>query len=428
MGKKLLLAALFFFSVIAAFCQSVGNLLVISTNDCELIVDGEKQTELEKGKPYRIQLTEGEHYVQCISEAGGVKAERNEIISIEPNKQKVLKLEFKEAQSIEFKSNSSESTSSVESVNQELPPITIADLTINIPGGLSVGAAMATSDDYEYSGYPTFYYALQKDDQLVIDLSMINKKGTNAIEIASYPDGNSIYSNYKFEDLIGLKVKIPETGIYRIGIGTNHTFDRKAHFVVRRLPGSLLTVNAKTKVVKKRKYEVVRIQEPMKQWVNSTSNETWKGGNAEVSIPVTLPPKVLEWYYIVSASREENDIESNLNKVSLFEELNTALMGVSPTTTVLNIGMNLITQPPGANYCDVYLLDYQNQLLYIQDVQFSYILEGTRENVMSSKVNIKGAIQGPYYLGIRNRDGFHGISIGIEVAAITYEDYYSVED
>lgn len=418
--KNIVLFVMLFLTTQWGFSQEYGDLLIIPSENCKVIINGDKEEQLEKDKPYKIQLKEGDHYIQGIAYLKYRDIEKSEIVSIEPNKQKILKLQFKpkikRPDEIDFKGPKKDNTQQIIST------------TLKIPGGLTVGANIASNDDYEYTGYPSFHYAFQKGDVLLIDLQLINKSGTNAIEVKSYPDGNLIYSNYKFEDLNDKKVDIPETGIYRIEIGTNYTFDRQARLTLKRIPVDEQSASMSTKVLKKKKYKVVKIQEPMVQWVNSTTNETWKGGTAEVSIPVNLPANTVEWYYIVSASREKEQVEEGMKGISLMKDLNTALMGVSPATTALNIGMSLISQPPGSDYCDVYLLDYENQSYFLNDQQFRYINEGTRENVSSAKVKIKSVTSGQYYLGIRNRDSLQGIGVGIEVAAITMDEYFEMEE
>ena len=136
----------------------------------------------------------------------------------------------------------------------------------------------------------------------------------------------------------------------------------------------------------------------------------------------------MEWYYVVSASRDEAEIRSNLSNFSLLGDITKAVNGLNPASTALNLGINFITQPPGSDYCDVYLLRYENMELFKSDQNFSYILEGTRENVKSAKVKISCCKGVQYYIGIQNRDSFHGIHVGIEAIAITKKEFYDYSD
>lgn len=392
--------ALSYFNIAA----QTGHILVIANTNSIVLVDGKELGSLQSNKPMKFDVSVGEHYLQVITSVS--KAEKNEIIIVEEGVQKVLKYEFNDAQTSLKEKNTHQ--------------IQLAKLSINIPGGL-----IALIGDYETSGVPIFYYHLLKGDQLVIDFNMINKKGTNIIEVSSYPDGNRVFSNNAFQNLKNSIVNIPADGIYRISFTTNHAFDRTAQLTFKRIPSSKETINHATKVIKKRRYEVVSIQEPSDQWVNSKTSLT---GTTRITIPVNLPSNTVEWFYIVSASRRKEDIQANLKNTSLVKDLSKALLGVSSAAMVLNLGLDLITRPPGSDYCDVFLIDHDNYRNFLSKLQFTQYTEGTRTNITSARVKVTGSTQGQYYLGIRNNDLSNGIDVGIEVAAIVYEDYYGKED
>lgn len=389
--------------------QANGYLLLISDSPCEISVDGAAPSSLESGKPNKIELLPGEHYISAQSNG----KEKSEAVLIEAGKQKMLRFSFGKA----------ESKTPKKGTNLQV----IADLEQDLIGGIAAGVSF-NNGRTEAEVYPRHRYQLQEGDTLMIDIEMLSKKGTNELFFDSYPDGNNVFSVDKFTDLKEQKIRIPHTGIYEIELSTNHSFDKRARLKVSRIPIDAASANQSTKVVPLMKYEVVAVQEPMKQWINSTSNETWKGGSSEITVPVNLPPNTLEWYYVVSASRNEASVNQSLDNVGLFQELTTALGGVNPATMILNIGLGIITQPPGSDYCDVYLLSYENQALFSRDQAFSYTLEGTRENVTSAKVKVKNTKTGQCYLGFRNRDMMNGIGIVLEVVAITGEPYFGVEE
>jgi hypothetical protein len=92
-------------------------------------------------------------------------------------------------------------------------------------------------------------------------------------------------------------------------------------------------------------------------------------------------------------------------------------------TAALSIGLNFLAKPPGSNYCDVYLLDYNNQSLFDNDNEFNYVIEGSRVNVKSATVKVKCCMGNQYYLGIQNQNKSHGIHVGIEAVGIKKEEY-----
>lgn len=94
----------------------------------------------------------------------------------------------------------------------------------------------------------------------------------------------------------------------------------------------------------------------------------------------------------------------------------------------LSQGTDAITQPPGSDYCDVSLLDQNNFQLFETGGTSRYYLEGSRSNIQSGKVRVVKSLFTPSYLGFRNADSFHGISVGVEVAVVVATRYYSSVD
>lgn len=395
---KLLNLVIFFFLCSGAiFSQQTGRLLIISYQNCEVSIDGQKSIEIEASIPKVIELIVGEHFVQkkCNLE--------NEIINIRANEQSILQIGKQENQEI---------LDNTENIN-------LTDQIVEIPGSLEKTLMDLSSQDYEDSGLPIFHYYLQKGDEVSISLIKMESKGSFNISLLSYPDSNILISRTNFENLRDLSYKIRESGIFAVSISTNYAFPRRVKLKIKR---KTFKNSESSKVVRKVRYEAVPIQEPLNLWVNSTSNETWKGGKSRTYISVQLPKNTVEWYYIFTASRSKDEIEKNKNELKLYSELAGALTGISGT--VLSLGTNIISLPPGTSYCDVYLLDYDNLVRFLQKQNFSP-LNGSIENISSGKMKITTSEDGLYYLAFKNNNVFHGIGVAIEVVAITREYYYS---
>jgi hypothetical protein len=80
--------------------------------------------------------------------------------------------------------------------------------------------------------------------------------------------------------------------------------------------------------------------------------------------------------------------------------------------------------PPGANYCDVILLNHDNLSAFEAKLEYQYLPEGTRQNLMSGNVKIKWCPQEQVYLGIRNPDSTDAVNVSIEVIAVTVKEEY----
>ena len=382
-----------FILVYTSFSQSTGYILIISNINAKVIVDGDEIGQIDGGTPGKFEISEGEHYLQVISIASD--EEKNEIINIKSGKQKVIKYEF-------GKSGSKENI---------IQRILVADIDFTIPGIVTANA----QEDFEY---PTFLYAFEKGDEIIINIEMYNAKGTNVIEVFTYPDGNTKYSNDSFQDIKDFKITVNERSIYGFSFASNHAFDRDARLVVERIPESETSVDFNPAVSWKETYRVEVVQKPQKFFVNSGSNAAFEGGKSRIVLPVNFPENTIKWYFTFSASRDESQIESDLSAFSLASELSTII----DQTGLLSFGINQITQPPGADYCDIYLLDHENSSLFTLKQDFSYFTEGTRENYKAGVIEVECCINLPTYLGIRNPNNFHGIHVVIEVAAIVKKE------
>lgn len=161
-------------------------------------------------------------------------------------------------------------------------------------------------------------------------------------------------------------------------------------------------------------YEAVEL--PVQNFfINSTSNETWKGGKSKTVYPVSLPENTVEWYYEFTASRDEAEMKSNAKQFSLASQL-TSLVD---KTGILKTSVNMFTAPPGANNCNVYLIDRNEYNNFLSSESFKYYTIGTRTNYKSGIVQVRGlsSISNPM-IAIKNPDGYYGIHVSVQVVAI----------
>lgn len=149
-------------------------------------------------------------------------------------------------------------------------------------------------------------------------------------------------------------------------------------------------------------------------YLNSRSNDLLKGGKSRVLLPIALPKNTVSWYYVFSASREEQDIKNTIKSFGLASTLSNYI----DTKNSFSGAVENLNPPPGANICDIYLLNEENALLFKQKEDYVPYLFGSRENYKSGIVNIKNNNTGTYYLGLNNPDNIYGIHIGIEVICI----------
>lgn len=165
-----------------------------------------------------------------------------------------------------------------------------------------------------------------------------------------------------------------------------------------------------------KKVEVLETQTVQndKFYLNSKTNAFVKGGKNRVLLPINLPENTVEWYYAFSASRNENEIQNTLNTFNLAGELT----GFIKEKASLQQSVSSMNAPPGANICDIYVMNEANALLFKDKEDFTYSLGGSRENYKSGVVTVRDAVKGNVFLGLNNPDNLYGIHLAIEVIAV----------
>jgi len=390
------------------FAQTDATILVIPNLDAKVLIDGIEKGQAKASSALRITVTSGEHYVEAQTASG---LTIGQVVKLESGKQEILKLNFDNT------------------VAAPVESVAVAELNFGLPGVVTVASWQSSNEGKKYP-YPEYYYAFEKGDEIILNLTMSNKNGTNIINVSTYPDGIERFSNKAFIELNDLRIKVPERSIYRFAFATNHTFDRNAFFKITRKPPSPETTNFNTKVTYRRTLTPISVIEPQNFFVNSGSNAAFMGGKSRIIVPVTLPENTVEWFYRFSASRDAADIENVKKNFGLFGEVTKLLFGLSGVGEAVNtLAIEKLSQPPGANYCDIFFIEQQ----FIQafeakaDNQWQYFLEGSRENFMSGNVKVTCCNNGQYYLGIKNPDTSYGVHISMEVVAITAVDGYAME-
>ncbi|MEQ8359633.1 MAG: hypothetical protein RH860_09120 [Cytophagales bacterium] len=363
--------------------QVTGNLMIISSEDAILYIDGEEKDKVEKDKPFKLSLETGEHLVQLISESD--YDEKKETIVIEASALKVLKINFNDE------------------IITEVGSKNVADLDLVIPG-------MINGDNKK-----DIYYAFESGDEIKVNVTMSNKNGTNSLKIKSHPEGIIAYQNLSFQELNDASVKISKRGIYKFELATQHSFDRNIHLNISRKPASEETVEFNTNVYEKWTYEPVSIIKPSEFTINGGFNAKVQGGKSRIIIPLQFPPNTTQWYIEYSAWRNPEEIMKVRENYSLFSGI-LGLMG--PEGKVINFAVESLSQPPGSDICDLYLLNNQNVQPFLDKLEFSSIGAGTRLNFKSGIIEVKCCTDQEYYLGILNPASLDGIEVLVEVVAI----------
>lgn len=283
------------------------------------------------------------------------------------------------------------------------------------------------------------YYGFSEGDQVIINLELVKGRDLKEIEVLEYPS-TSISMTHKTKGFTNKTIEISHTGIYKFRFKNSAMSPRICNLKVERIPENEDSKDFKTNVywrihkdttfytiqekyLVKKEYQVKTIQPMTEYYINSGSHATFKGGKSRITFPVQLPHNTVEWYYEFSASRDKAAIENAEKSFTLVTQLTKLI----DKTGMLGFGVNALTKPPGADYCDIYLLDYQNSSLFTSKYQYSYFTIGTRQNIKSGIVKMNGN-SSPYYIGIKNPNSLYGVHVAVEVVAIVLYEEWGLRD
>ncbi|GHN02037.1 hypothetical protein WSM22_35260 [Cytophagales bacterium WSM2-2] len=378
--------------------QDDAVVIVVTDADAKVSIDGIEKGKTTAGSAFRISASKGEHYVEAQSTDGIIKGE---IVQLETGKQKILKIVFEE------------------SVAVSLDPIAIASLDIELAGGLSD----PKSNNFKHGPQKEFFYAFEAGDEIIINITMANKNGSNQLIVSTYPDGVERYSNTSFADLSNLHIKVSDRSIYRFSLSTNYVFSRKMTLSISRKPLNTETVNFNSKVALKKILTPVSVAAPMDYFINGPTDTT---GLVRLMIPLTLPENTIEWYYRFTASKNQEDIQSFMKSYNLLSEI-ISRMNVRGSNTAFSF--ESLLAPPGKDLCDVLFLPYEQGPLFesLTDDQVQPIPDVSRNGTVSGNVKVMCCNSGSYYLGVKNLSAKNGIHVSVEVVAMTGADAWVME-
>lgn len=286
------------------------------------------------------------------------------------------------------------------------------------------------SDDNQYFGFA-------EGDQITFSFKEERGKNIQEMEVIEYPN-TSRFSEFKFSK-VNHTLMIPKTGIYCFKLSNGAIGGRTVRYKISRLPASSETISFNTTVSWKTHHDTTWLEsvetyltrdELVPQvivsssdfYINSGSNALLLGGTSRITVPLNFPPNAVKWFYEFSASREESDIKQVQESYGLMGQL---VASIEPTMAAANIGMNLLATPPGANQCDIFLLNHDNRKKFESKTPFSYYMDGSRDNMKSGLVEIPWVPKEQLYIGIRNPSSSHGIHVTVEVVAIVHEQEYA---
>ena len=284
------------------------------------------------------------------------------------------------------------------------------------------------------------YYGFCEGDQLLFSFEEVNNKEIKEVEIIEYPS-SSKFMDYKTTKVSNKTITINRTGIYVFRFSNSSLGGRVCKYKIDRIPASENTKDFNTSVywktlsdttfyteqekyLARKEYVPKTIVSSSDYYINSGLNSTLQGGKSRITFPVILPVNTVEWFYQFSASRNKEDVTKTKGMFNMAGQLSTLI----DQTGAISFGIDALTQPPGADFCDIYLLDFNNLRLFEAKEAYSYFPIGTRENIKSGIVKMQFGAGQAYYIGLKNPDSTNGVNVVIEVVAIVLEEEWAMRD
>lgn len=306
----------------------------------------------------------------------------------------------------------------------ETNPINVADLNFR----------MTDMSTYQVA------YGFAEGDKIILNYTEERGKKLKNFEMLEHKGGN-VYSDFNVVTINNKEITIKKTGIYIFKFENSSLARRICKFKVDRISATedLISFNTTVKervivdttytirqerYIKNEAYKVKEITKNQHFFVNSGSNAYFKGGKSRVALPFVLPANTVKWYYSISSFRDNDVVESTSSQINLVSDL-TKLIDNSGS---LGFAIDQLGNPPGANYCDVYLLDHANLNVFLSKGDFRYYTIGTRENIIAANVEVNSTASEQMYLGIKNPDSTHGINVLVSIAAIVIEQEFDVRE
>ena len=303
---------------------------------------------------------------------------------------------------------------------QTLEPLSVCTQSIAIPGALTVSSWQSEHKNEAYPNYPKMFYGFAEGDEILIDFTMDNKKGSNGMEIKDMETNSVIYSNSGFQNLEGLRISCPKTAIYKIQFSTSHMFDRNCHLSIKRIPASEATKKFNTMVYWKTINDTTFTTEEEKYLVKTDTSiinlieqnakihsQTNANGNTS-NIPFDIPANTVAWSYYIGVDQQGNQAfqDATAALASKAAPAVAKIPGYGPLAALALGSISYLNKIQAGEDIDYSLYDANNQRLR----------GGLVKNDFSQMV---APLSGKYQIHLFNDNAVTPVDVLVKVTAIT---------
>jgi hypothetical protein len=367
------------------FAQSAieTSVVIVACKSGTLIVDGTTVGPVEADDATKQSLSFGEHYLQLKTPT----EKYNLTITVDQNTKDVIKLGC--------------------TTEKKVQGNRLIDKEVSLSG------ALGTDPENNVMG-------LDIDDEIILNCSVLNKKGNATIFLKEYNTDREIYRKERFTSLTDEKIKIPSKGVYYFTLYTDALFGKTAKLTIDRIPSKNSSPNFKTSV--KRVYDTTSV-EALNTVVRVYSATNFDHPN-KTTISINLPKNTSYWTYWVGVGQEAQD------KMKSFVSTLSQAGRLFSTNPLVLFGMKLIPALPMLNApstVNYRFTDTRNGQLFTNGQAYTYYTFKHADNITTDYSLIKGNFS-DLVLALNNESTMTGQNVEIRVVAFVVTSKLVLEE
>lgn len=383
--RKIILAFIFLFPFIYFYGQTSteATILIVACRSGTLIIDGNPVGTIEADDASKQTLSFGEHYLQLKTATQKFSL----TITIDQNSKGITKI-------------GCETESKIQGSR-------LIDKEVSLSGALG--------SDLEEN-----VIGLDKDDEIILNCAVLNKKGNVTISLTEYSTRREIYRKERVNTVENDKIKIPSKGVYYFTLYTEALFGKSAKITVDRVasPNSSPRFNTSVKTV----YDTTSLE------VLNTIARVYSATNLEhpnkTTVRINLPENTTYWAYWLGVGQEAQD---NMKDFITTLSENGSFFTSNP---LVLLGMQLIPALPILNTpstIDYRFTDSRNGQLFTNKQAYNYYTFKHANNITTDYSVIKNNFP-DLVLSMNNESTMTGHNVGIRVVAFTVTSKLILEE
>ena len=345
------------------------DVLIVSCRTGTLLIDGIEIGKIEAEDVTRQKLSYGEHYLQVRVENEKI----NMTLVVDSSLKSIVKVGC---------GNAEQSSSKA---------IRVLNKRVNLTGSI-VNEAEEN------------LIAFDKGDEIVINFSILNKKGTGSVLLKNYETGTELYKKESVNSITDGRIKIPMKGVYQLSMSTDALFGKDAEIFLDRIPGPTSSVDFNT--TPKKVYDTIST-EVLNTQVRAYSVNS--GRSNKTLLTINLPKNTSYWVYWIGVGQE------SMEKMRIFASTVSKASSLISLNPLVMFGLKLIPSLP-----------MMNATATLDDRSYRQYAFRSATNVTTDYALIK-EYASDLILAFNNNSSLNGHDVEVKVVAFSVRSKIAVE-